>query len=347
MGGLATRFGGRVAVFLGALLIGAGMALSSRSQSVGQFYVLYALTGLGLGATWVVPVATVQRWFRRGRGFALGAVAAGVGIGALILAPSVNYLIESFSWRVAYLVVGLGLGALLVLAALATEDSPEKRGLTAYGEEKTPENPPPIASGSGRAVRSPAFLVVVLIYALNMFAWSIIIVHLVPYASDRGLDPTLGARALGLLAAVSVAGRIVGGALADRLGWREANFATGVLCGLLVAFLPWVASALMLVLFAVVYGFFYGGRIPTVTGLVAYIFGMRGLPELTGIAWGIGGLFGLLGPLTAGYLFDRLGSYTVAFLAAAFAFVVAGWLSLLARPSPGQAAPAPGKQRVR
>lgn len=332
VGRLTDRLSARPLLLLGALFIGTGMALCSQVNSLWQLYLLYTITGLGLGATWVIPAVIVQRWFIRNRGFALGIVAAGVGVGALILVPMVTYLSNSFSWRIAYLVVGISLGILLILTALVIRDAPEKMGLRPYGEEKVISNiHTSLPLDDRRVIRSRSYIFVIIMYALNMFAWTIINVHLVSYASELGMGSMAGSQALGILAGVSVAGRIVIGTLADKFGWKEADFITCLLCGLLVASLLWVTNPQLLILFAVVYGFFYGGRIPTMTGLVAYLFGIRGLAELTGIAWGLGGLFGLLGPITAGYLFDRLDSYTVAFIVSAFAFVLAGCFSLLTR----------------
>src|SRR5512136_332696 len=135
-GRLTDRIGPRRALSLGAVFIGVGLCLCSQIQNIWQLYLFYIIASLGSGVTVSLPNATVQKWFIKKRGLALGLVTAGVGAGTLLLAPLSNSLIANFGWRLAYVFIGLLFWGLLTLNALFMEENPEKKGLKPYGWEE-------------------------------------------------------------------------------------------------------------------------------------------------------------------------------------------------------------------
>ncbi|MDH4267711.1 MAG: MFS transporter, partial [Deltaproteobacteria bacterium] len=135
-GRLTDRYGPRRALSLGAIFIGVGLSLCSQIQNIWQLYFFYIIASLGSGVTVSLPNATVQKWFAKKRGLALGLVTAGVGAGTLLLAPLSNYLINLMGWRSAYVIIGISYWGLLTLNALAIEENPEKKGLKPYGWEE-------------------------------------------------------------------------------------------------------------------------------------------------------------------------------------------------------------------
>ena len=84
-GRLTDRIGPRRALSLGAFFIGIGLSLCSMITSIWQLYFFYIIASLGSGVTVSLPNATVQKWFIRKRGLALGLVTAGVGATAGVL----------------------------------------------------------------------------------------------------------------------------------------------------------------------------------------------------------------------------------------------------------------------
>ena len=108
-GKISDRYGPRMILIASGTLAGLGISLCSQIQSVNEFRAFLAVAGLGAGATWSVPTSTVQRWFygRRQAGLALAIVVGGVGIGALVFAPLINYFILNYGWRNAYLIIGI------------------------------------------------------------------------------------------------------------------------------------------------------------------------------------------------------------------------------------------------
>ena len=100
-GRLADRYNPRPIILASALLSGLGISLCSQTQSINQLRFFLFIAGLGAGASWSVPTSVVQRWFYKEKraGLALSIVSAGVGVGALIFAPLINYLILNYGWR--------------------------------------------------------------------------------------------------------------------------------------------------------------------------------------------------------------------------------------------------------
>ncbi len=114
-GGLIERFGARRLIAIGTLLSGLSWVLSSQVSSIGMLYLTYGLVGgLGTGIVYVGVVGQMVRWFPDRRGFAVGMVAAGYGIGAIITTfPIANSLashgLESTLWQfgVVFAIVGV------------------------------------------------------------------------------------------------------------------------------------------------------------------------------------------------------------------------------------------------
>jgi MFS family permease len=119
------------------------------------------------------------------------------------------------------------------------------------------------------------------------------------------------------------------GKLADSMGRKR----TAVFCALVMAaamvWLTQSTSPWMLYLFAIVFGFVYGGLTPPLSALLGDIFGLRHFGSLIGArtaAWAIGFAFG---PALAGYIFDIYASYDAAFLVGMAAMLITAVLVVL------------------
>jgi len=141
MGRLGDRYGPRLVVSIGGVLAAAGFMLASRVGSIWELRSALFLAGMGAGSCWALPSATVQRWFVKRRGLAMGLMGTGVGLGALIMVPLASYLVESYGWRVTYFVLGVGFLVLIVTGAQFLVHSPERKGLRAYGAEDQDSGP--------------------------------------------------------------------------------------------------------------------------------------------------------------------------------------------------------------
>ena len=104
MGELNDRFGPRKVMTFCGLSLGLGYLLMSQVSTLGQFYLVYILlVGAGMSGAWVPVLSTVARWFVKRRSMMTGIVTSGVGIGTMVTASVVSWLISSYGWRTAYI----------------------------------------------------------------------------------------------------------------------------------------------------------------------------------------------------------------------------------------------------
>jgi len=336
-GRLANRHGPRFILLLAALLIALGFIGCSRSPNLVTMILSYATIGLGVGATLALPTATIQHWFVKWRGTMVGIVNAGMGIGGFIFAPLANYLITSYDWRAAYLIFGLVFGGVIAIAASFLLAEPGLKRLSPFGHrEQDPDQNtqaiPPHPLNLAEAFKLTNFRIIVALYILNHLPAFFITSHLVPYVTDHGVSAAVGARGLGLMAGISIAGRLFMSWLAGRIGWMGSlticySFAIAAMIWLISVDAPWEFY-----LFVVIYGFSWGSTIALLGGAVGFYFGLSALSELLGFLLGISVLIGATVPWLSGLSFDLTGSYLLAMSLAVAVFVIAGILSLLPKP---------------
>ncbi|MDP6347786.1 MAG: MFS transporter, partial [Dehalococcoidia bacterium] len=314
-GRVADRYGPRGVLVATGVLMGARLVSGSQAQGLGWLLLSYSLVGLGVSATLVVPSAVVQRWFMRRRGLALGAVAGGVGFGTMVFSPLAHFLVSSYGWRSALLVLGIVLGAMVVAGASVMLHGPEKKGLRAFGAESDSTvrvalpTAPRRNMTTAQAIRTATFAKLMAINIISQLPGYFLLTHLVPYATDRGISPGAAAGAMGLMGLFNVLGRITLGAMAERTGWMKALSLSAFACVLTTLWLMGVSELWMLYVYVMAYGFFWGGRLPPLMGSVGYFFGTASLAELIGITLASSLVVGASAPFVAGLVFDRTGSY--------------------------------------
>ena len=136
-GFLQDRFGPRVVIPFGTLILAICLALTSQAQNLWHFYVAYGVfAGAGVSLLgFSSHAAFIPKWFERKRGLALGIAMAGIGFGMLFLIPLVERAITAYGWRVTYLyLAGLVLFVVGPLNALFSRRRPEDLNLLPDGD---------------------------------------------------------------------------------------------------------------------------------------------------------------------------------------------------------------------
>lgn len=332
MGRLADRYGPRYVLLASGIMVGGGLALSSLITNINQMRLFFALVGLGAGANWTVPTSTVMRWFTKRQGFALGIVTAGVGVGALVFAPLINFLIEHYSWRQAFLIIGILSFGIVLLCLLFLEASPQKMGIAPYGEPGKEAPPARNRWTTGEALHTFPFWGIISLGCIGALVFNGLSVHLVAYAIDTGISPSAAAAAQGLIGGFSILGRVGGGVFAEKKGWGIELVIAFTGMAMAVAWLFFLRNLMVLYLFALVFGACHGTRMIANTGSIGAFFGTRSAGELIGILNAFGTLVGALGPVLAGLIFDHSGSYSMALSAFIFLCLVATALAFQLHP---------------
>ena len=336
-GGLTDRWGPRLVIATGGLFLGAGWIAMSFTRSLWQPYVFYGvIAALGMSTAFVPCGATVARWSVKRRGLAAGIASAGGSLGAFALAPLAQLLVSKLGWRWAYVIFGTAILVVLnVLAPLQKRD-PETMGLTPDGEpsrSSVPSGVPPRRDYTVRqALRSRAFWMLLALFTATWIPVFNPLVHLVPLARGLGIEAMLAATVVSALGMAAMAGRIALGTLSDRVRRRPALAFSLILQ--VAASLGFAAAASLPGLYAaaILFGFSYGAIGALFPAVVADFFGRGHAGGLVGLLFAMSGSMSAWGPLGAGFIYDRTGSYGPAWVASAALNVVALGLLHWARP---------------
>jgi len=329
-GWLHDRWGARLVVPAGGLILGTALALTGQVTARWQYYVAFGLLGgAGIAFIQVPAAAIVSRWFLRSRGAAMGIISAGASASAIIFYPINTYLIVTFGWRTAVAIFGLLVAAVTIpLAAGLYREPPEH-----LDGRREPDADPNTAEWTlGKALASTPFWAVFAMWGFGVIGYQIMTTHQVAHALEHGFSAVTLGWMFGLGGACTVAGNVIGGSLSDRWG-RELVFALGSAIGILgIGSLAWLDGPedLGLLFGYVVAGVGFGMRISLLTAIPADLFAGRNLGVILGAAQGGGGVGGLIGPFLGGWLFDVTGSYQIAFAVAALAIAmsaVAAWVA--------------------
>ena len=311
MGRIADRVGTRWTVICGALMIGAGLALSTFSPPwplwIGHGFFIGLI---GLGGINAPMYVYISRWFDRRRGSALALISSGSYLAGALWPPLFERAIAAFGWRQTMLWYALAEIVVIVpLAALYFRQPPEVIH-AATGSTK--------ARASARVFNWPPSSVFALMCGAAVLCCIPMAMpqgHLVAFCSDLGIARSIGALMLSVLLGTAFLSRQIWGAISDRIG----GLAT-VLIGS-----AWQAAAMVSFLLtqnevglftvAAAFGLGFSGIIP------AYVLALRELFPPAEAYWRIptlllfsgGGM--ALGGWIAGLLYDYFGYYAPAFAA--------------------------------
>ncbi|MEE8374172.1 MAG: MFS transporter [Dehalococcoidia bacterium] len=344
-GHLSDRYGTRIVAFAGGILLGLGLFLTSRVDALWQFYLFYSvLGGIGFSCLLIPITATISRWFIAKRGLALGIFYAGGGVGGLILSPLIQSWISHYGWGTAFVIVGIIAWCVILPLSLLLSKEPAARGLRPLGEtdattEVTPHGHGAIAATSpqaaprdytaSEAIRTGAFwkfgITLTLLWTGLMMAQ----VNMVAHATDHGIAESTAALALGMAAGFNAAGRVIVGAVSDRVGTKLALGVSIVVVSLMLFWLIAVRQPWMLFLFAIPFGFAYGGSMPQTPRVISELFGTKSMGGIMGVSGVFMSLGPALGPVIGTLIYDHTGSYALAFLVGGASALIAFGLVLM------------------
>ena len=334
IGKMMDRRGPRLVVETGVLLMGTGLLLAPWIAEPWHLYLtLGVLVGAGVNCLgYTAQSQFLPNWFVRRRGFAISVAFSGVGVGALLLLPWMQTIIERDGWRASCTTLGLLALVVLVPINLLLWRRPADIGLQPDGDDR------PVAGATGgsrsnvvdaawaatewtlgRAIRTGRFWWLVLGYFCGLFAWYAVQIHQTKYLLEVGFAPWEAAWALGLVSGVAIPGQIALGALSDRFG-REWVWMAGcvgfAICYAALIGLEHNPNRALLYVMVTAQGLLGYGLTSVMGPIVAEVFEGPHYGSIFGtmtIAL-IGG--GAAGPLVAGVIHDRTGSYRPAFLLA-------------------------------
>ena len=117
-GWLVDRFGPRIVVLVGGILVAIAWALNSVADTLPVLYLAAATGGIGAGAVYGTCIGNALKWFPDHRGLAAGLTAAGFGAGSALTIIPIQGMIQSQGYEATFLWFGLGQGVVVVLLSL-------------------------------------------------------------------------------------------------------------------------------------------------------------------------------------------------------------------------------------
>jgi sugar phosphate permease len=311
VGDLTDRFGPRRVLAGSALLLAATLACFGAMQSLWQFYATSLLLGVALTGLGDIPVGAVaSRWFARSRGLALGFIYTGSNIGGSILPIAAAAVSTLHGWRAALWVLAPTVLAMILPCALWLVRYPR-------GAERLLPGAEPGEAAQGLDLRAALATRSFWILGFALFAFYFyylgVIQHLFAYLSDQGFSDLAAAKRYAGAVAMGVLGKLAMGLLADRVPLRTALLANFGLVALASLLLLRADEPLLLYAFLAIHGFAVAAENVMLPLIVADCFGVRHMAQIYGALMFALLPGGALGPVFAGAVFDRLGSYSLAF----------------------------------
>jgi MFS family permease len=334
------RFGPKWIIIISTLFLSAGFVLTSFIQSLGQFFFSYGiLAALGLAGTGVPLVSTlVSKWFDRGRGLAISLSLAGSSVGAFVLVRLLSQFAVSYGWRTSYLYLGIVMLVVnSLLAIFVIKGDPRHLGMaeeTVHSDEDSGGVKSTVGLGLRQTMATRSFW----LFLATMFVCGsgdyLATSHFINFATDIGVSPITAGAMMSWYGLLSLAGMLVAGPAADRIGSKMPIVLTFVLRFLLYLFIVQYKNVPSLYVFALLFGFTHLITAPLTPMLVGRLYGFRQIGLLTGVVNTVHFLGGGIFTYATGVIFDRTGSYQTAFIvSAAMAATAALCSSLIAERS--------------
>jgi MFS family permease len=324
-GYLIDNLGSRMAVLIGLTILGAGFIALSFTDSILWFYISFLIVFAGAGIGGFMPlIAVINNWFIKKRTRAMAIGMTGINLGGLLV-PVLTFAIVSIGWRTTALYLGIGILILVVPIAYAIRNRPEDYGLRPDGIQEDPAETNSISNHTyddieefdftvKQAIKTKAFWAITAAHGFSAVSAVTITVHIIPALTDMGLSLQAAGLIVSIYTSVGVVFQLIGGYIGDKFHKPKiiAVFVSIQAFGMLFAALaPNITGAL---LFAVLYGAGFGGRIPLLTSIRGEYFGRKNFATIFGVSQVPMNIATMLAPIMAGIFFDSLGNYFIPFL---------------------------------
>ena len=343
---LVDKLGTRRMVIIGYLVMGAGFIFYSQIQSIWQFYAAYLAISLGSGVGgWIAFVTLINNWFSRRRALAMSIAVSGIQLGGFLV-PLLAWGIENHGFRMTALAIGVVLIIVAVPASHFVRNRPEDVGARPDGDPPRreavgaagpaqPDTAEEAEMSPRQALRTVAFWVIAVARLTSVVSIVTLSVHLVPKLTDAGMSLITANFVVTLYTFVAFLSGFIAGYLADRTSKVAVLFVCMFMQALAMAILTVTDSLPMAMVFAVLWGAGFGGRVPLLTAIVGDFFGRRNFGSILGMNMVPSNIAMIFAPLFAGFMFDLRQSYFIPFATFTVMGFIGAFVILLARqPAP-------------
>jgi MFS family permease len=317
------------------LLMGAGYLLLSQVNGYAAFLVVYlgVISLAHAGGFMHAPMVLINTWFIRHRARAITISSAAFGTGGVLVAPLLSIIVQAWGWRWGAAIAGLLFLGIGIPLALTIRRSPESMGLLPDGDPAAsadagddpaqPRAPAEVNVTVAEALRSFAFWGSVVAAGIRNGCYHAIAVHFIPLMVWKGLSQAEAAFLLGAYAFLGMATTLALGWSADKT--NKPRLTAAILFAAAGAMLlPIYGNSLLVLSLFTIFFAAVETTFPLGWAIVGDLFGRKHYAKIRGYmtlfyTWG-----GVIGPVIAGAIFDRWGTYEPLLWSLIGVFVVAG-----------------------
>ncbi len=335
VGGILLGLGYILAYLIDFIVATDGLVSTTNDALMGTLYLVITygiIGGAGIGFAYVCPIAALVKWFPDKKGAITGIAVAGFGAGALVFGYVEQYLLslynipETANIGLSMLILGIIYLVLVVLGSQVLVNPPD--GWLPEGYVP----PPTTADGKGQdifpgeMIKTSSFWLLWVMFVLAATAGLMTLGNVKTAA--LAIDVTANAVVIvGVMSLLNAAGRIVWGAVSDKLGRENTMILMFSILALGMFVFAWF-STISISWYAVMgiaslIGFCFGGNFALFPSATADFFGSKNVGKNYGVVFTAYGIAGITGAFVAGPIVDATGSYFMA-------FVVTGILAIIA-----------------
>ncbi|KAI9253182.1 major facilitator superfamily domain-containing protein [Sporodiniella umbellata] len=323
-GWLSVKVGYKWMLVTALILCTLSMMLSSIATQIWHLYLTQGvLSGIGASLIWFTCISASQQWFSRRRGLSVGIAISGSGFGGLVLSNVVQAAIDKLGYQWALRIIGFISFVCLsvtVCTVRPLNPLPKQTPLTVFDL---------------RPLRNTQFVLLFFVNFIGNFAFNVPSTFLKSYTTYLHLDPWIGTNMSAIISGVMIVGKITSGMFGDYLGRANVTSFVTIMTGVvsLAVWLP-AKNAATVWAFAALFGYFGGGHLSTVPGLLGQVVGMEDIEAANGLlyfSWFFGGLLG--SPICSALINENNGepNYPRAIIFGGVLMIFAGLLALTVR----------------
>ncbi len=314
------------------MLIGLSWLTSAYAPNTAALYLTYGvLSGVGTGFVYVAVIELMVLYFRENRGFAVGMVAGSYGFGAIVTTFPLAGSLQAFGLRQTLILFGVGLAAVVVLAALGMR---RPQAPAAVSPAPAPANDGD--KGPREMLRSPIFWVMFVMMTMVATGGLMVVSQLGPVGASLGVSSTTTVFGMAALPLALTLDRIANGFTRPFFGWvsdhigREKTMAVAFTLEAfaILSLLKFGSDPLAFVVLSAVVFFGWGEIYSLFPSLQADVFGARHAVRNFGYLLVGTAIASILGAPGAAFLVEATGSWNAVFYAIVVLDLVAAILAI-------------------
>ncbi|CAG5925034.1 unnamed protein product [Menidia menidia] len=322
---LTLRFSQRVVMIAGGLLCTLGLFLASLDLSLPWLFLsMGIIQGAGISFTWIPAMSMVSHYFVRWRPIAYAIASSGECVFAIVFSPFFKWLIETYGWQGALLLVGGLQLNLCICGALMRPLETSQTSTQESGEDDAAALPSKRrALFQCSVLKNPEFLLYILFAIFAAAGFFIPTLFLVPFANSVGIGDYWPAFILSVLAVADLVGRLFCGWLANMGFLRNLQLLSIVatLLGVVLLLLPVSHNYWSILVFAVLYGFLFGCVVAIHVTSIVDIVTLERFDSGLGLFMLFRSIGGFIGPPAGGWLVDQTNDFSSAFYLSGFCLI--------------------------